>query len=275
MPTNKFDKKIFNTVYDFLPYISTLFDDEECAGIGDKEKFIHTKMGRDFKLPYVEGDSITPVMVDCIKYKKTVVMDIPADVTNIGSKCYCFPLYEDGEAVGVLVVAVKLENKYRLNNIIKELTESMGQIFEGIKSVTSGVQELANMNNDLLEKTNHTTNKAKDTDEIVGLIKGISYQTNLLGLNASIEAARAGESGRGFAVVAQEIRKLSNTSKESINKIDGIIKEITEGITGIDSGLDKINVVSQSQSSALQQIIASLDEINETINSLNELAARI
>ena len=275
MLTERFDKKIFNTVYDILPYISQLFNDEECAGIGDKEKLLYTKMGRDFKLPFAEGAALTPAMLEAIKRQKPVAVDIPTNITSVGFKCYCFPLYEDGEVVGVLVVAVKLENKYRLNNIIKELTESMGQIFEGIKSVTSGVQELANMNNDLLEKTNHTTNKAKDTDEIVGLIKGISYQTNLLGLNASIEAARAGESGRGFAVVAQEIRKLSNTSKESINKIDGIIKEITEGITGIDSGLDKINVVSQSQSSALQQIIASLDEINETINSLNELAARI
>ena len=128
------------------------------------------------------------------------------------------------------------------------------------------------MNTKLLQQTNNTTNKAKDTDQIVGIIQGISSQTNLLGLNASIEAARAGEYGKGFSVVAKEIRNLSNTSKQSINKIDTIIKEISNDIVSIDNGLDNINGVSQNQSAALEEISASLDTLNETISKLNTLS---
>lgn len=151
----------------------------------------------------------------------------------------------------------------------------MYQISTGIKNVSNEVQNLATMNTNLLNQTNITTAKAKDSDEIINIIKGISSQTNLLGLNASIESARAGEYGKGFSVVAKEIRKLSTTSKESIDKIENIIKEIAGGITSIDSGLDTINGVSQNQSTALKEISASLDELNVTIKALNDLSTRI
>ncbi len=276
MSDKRFDKDILNTVYDLMPYISTLFNDEECMALTDTEKFIHLKMGKSFKMPYKVGEGLAKLVKTAIRDKTTKVFEIPKSIVSTGAVCYCFPLFDENrEVAGLLLVAVHLGNRYKLNEIIKELTESMTQISLGIKDVTSGVQELAVMNTDLLNKTNVTTNKAKDTDEIVRIIQDISSQTNLLGLNASIEAARAGEFGRGFSVVAEEIRKLSNTSKESINKIDNIIKEISGGINAIDSGLDKINDVSQNQSAALQQISASLDEINRTVKELNKLAELI
>ena len=140
--------------------------------------------------------------------------------------------------------------KDEVKNITKNLVESLSQISAGINEVAVGVQQLAEMNTQLLRETNEANKKAKNSDEIVGIIQDISKQTTLLGLNASIEAARAGDSGKGFAVVAQEIRKLSNTSKESINKIDTIIKYISNSISSIDDSLNSTNEISQNQSAA-------------------------
>ncbi|MBE6049742.1 MAG: chemotaxis protein [Clostridium sp.] len=258
-----------------MPYISVLFKDEECLALTNTEEFLYVKFGKEFTLPYKEGQRVNKSIMRAINEKRAIEIDIPRSIVKTGAKCYSFPLFDKGEPIGLFLVAIPLENRYKLENIIENLTESITQLTAGIKEVTIGVQDLAIMNNDLLTKTNDTTDKAKDTDEIVGIIQGISSQTNLLGLNASIEAARAGDTGRGFSVVAEEIRKLSKTSKESINKIDNIIKDISKGITEIDSGLDKINGVSQNQSAALEEISASLDELNGTVRELNILAARV
>lgn len=97
----------------------------------------------------------------------------------------------------------------------------------------------------------------------------------MLGLNAAIEAARAGEAGRGFNVVAQEIRKLSNSSSESIKKIESVIRDISTSITNINHKFDSANVISQSQSAALQHITASIMELNATSKILGELADKL
>ena len=275
MVENKFEKQVFNIVYDLIPFISTLFNDEGCVGIADKENYLYVKMGKNFILPYNAGDPLVPEVKKTIELNRILIQEVPTSVVPTGAKCYSFPLTENNEVVGLLAIAIPLGNRNKLKSIIEDLSKLIGNMTNGITESTKEIQNLAVMNGELLEKANKTTENAKDTDEIVGIIQSISSQTNLLGLNASIEAARAGDLGKGFSVVAEEIRKLSNTSKESINKIDSIIKEMSEGVVGIDTGLKKINEVSQSQKEALEEIEASLSGINETIKELSILAENI
>ena len=130
------------------------------------------------------------------------------------------PVRDDsGDICGCFVVAKSLEKRNELTSLIKTLTEALDQISTAINDLSSGVQNVVNMNGDILLKVREADAGSKDTDEILNFIQGIAAQTNMLGLNAAIEASRAGEAGRGFKVVAAEIRKLSTSTSESVKRV--------------------------------------------------------
>jgi methyl-accepting chemotaxis protein-1 (serine sensor receptor) len=120
--------------------------------------------------------------------------------------------------------------------------------------------------------------------EIVGVIDGIAFQTNILALNAAVEAARAGEQGRGFAVVASEVRSLALKSAQAAREIRSVIVESVERVkTGSklvdDAGWSVSEIVnqiervaalmSQMTSAALEQS-SGIGQINEAVNQMDQ-----
>jgi methyl-accepting chemotaxis protein len=104
------------------------------------------------------------------------------------------------------------------------------------------------------------TSSAKIND-IITVIDGIAFQTNILALNAAVEAARAGESGRGFAVVASEVRLLAQRSATAAKEIKTLI---SESVQSVDSGTKVVEGAGQTMTDVVanaQQINAFLDEI--------------
>ncbi|MEK9952990.1 MAG: methyl-accepting chemotaxis protein [Curvibacter sp.] len=125
---------------------------------------------------------------------------------------------------------------------------------------------------------------AQRMNEIIGVIDGLAFQTNILALNAAVEAARAGEAGRGFAVVAAEVRTLAQRSAESAKEIRQLIGtssqqvgtsvtqiraagssigEIVSGIRGVAESMAQISVSSAEQSTALNEITAAIRQLDE------------
>lgn len=99
------------------------------------------------------------------------------------------------------------------------------QVVRELKEQAENVEKASSVTVEVIERL---TTKVEEVQSFVGSILDISNQTNLLALNASIEAARAGEAGKGFAVVAEEIRHLSEQTKEASNNITNIITELNE-----------------------------------------------
>ena len=104
------------------------------------------------------------------------------------------------------------------------------------KNAEESKAKAENLSNEIQEKLEHALVSAKVVDKInvlADVILSITDQTDLLALNAAIEAARAGEAGKGFSVVAEEIRKLAEQSKEAVENIQNVTKEVTGAVASL------------------------------------------
>ncbi len=139
--------------------------------------------------------------------------------------------------------------------IKKELETSTAVSLENIQKFQEGVQNLGN--------------KSKRITKIIDTITEISSQTNLLALNASIEAARAGEMGSGFVVVAEEIRSLSEQTKEASEKIRLLVTEIQSQIGRTVNDIKSSVGLFEINSTVAEKVENIFDEINNYITILD------
>jgi len=114
-----------------------------------------------------------------------------------------------------------------------------------------------------MDQINHASQKIAD---IIGVIDGIAFQTNILALNAAVEAARAGEQGRGFAVVASEVRSLAGRSAEAAREIKRLIQASVEQV---DSGTRQV----RDAGATMEEIVRSVRRVGDIVRDISTGAA--
>ncbi len=182
----------------------------------------------------------------------------------------------------------------KLKNVISSNVD-MGDSASEVRTVS---EQGTNFMNELITKTNVTeemtrnmvekVDKLKDSTssirKILDLLNGITKQTNILSLNATIEAARAGAAGKGFMVVADEIRKLADQSKESIDVVGEIVETIQAEIDETVGVLSEAYPIFKEQIFAVKEtdqifkqvqthmggFVSKLDEVTDSIQQLEQ-----
>lgn len=126
-------------------------------------------------------------------------------------------------------IAVSARTQSNITNANQELITAKGALDSLVNEVEGFIQTENETSNRLMA----LRNDADQVKSVLGVIKDIADQTNLLALNAAIEAARAGEHGRGFAVVADEVRKLAERTQKSLNEIEVSVNTIVQSINDV------------------------------------------
>jgi len=212
-----------------------------------------------------------------VKIEKTTRTDEIGSLTNSLSELF--------DLLNVQTMVRNLSDSVQsLNELANNLASSSEEINASTEEITSTIQEITdgavkqnNLITGVLQNGNSLQGQFKNNSvslkQTSKLIEGINGKINLLALNASIEAARAGEYGRGFAIVAENIRRLADESKDSLEQSNTIInsleRNLDTNISTIITQIRAISEVSEETTAGTEEMSASVEEFSASIQELS------
>jgi len=154
----------------------------------------------------------------------------------------------------------------QFNGTVKQSADSARQANQLAASAAEVAQRGGSVVSQVVSTMDEINASSKKIADIIGVIDGIAFQTNILALNAAVEAARAGEQGRGFAVVASEVRSLAQRSAEAAKEIKGLIGASVERV---EAGSKLVADAGQT----MGEIVGSVQRVSDIIGEITAAAA--
>mgnify|MGYP000269909309 CR=1 FL=1 len=173
----------------------------------------------------------------------------------------------------------------QLTETVRHNADAARQANQLVAQASSVAQHGGKVVGDVVATMEQINTASRKISDIIGVIDGIAFQTNILALNAAVEAARAGEQGRGFAVVASEVRSLASRSAEAAKEIKGLIsasvQEVANGsrlvndagttMTDIVTSVQRVTDIMAEISASTSEQSTSIAEVGQAVSQLDQM----
>ena len=255
-----------------LPYIHEAFKEEAMMVVVDKEtETVQAYLpGKELNVGYRPGQKMNADdqnIVLALRGEKPNVI-VSKEVYGIDFNAFAFPIKEGAKVIGAIGFGVPVENKLRIEKYMGSMNDIINHLHDKVHIIASHSEELAATTHEINTQAAQVQEDAERSNSITDLIKSISRQTNLLGLNASIEAARAGQHGAGFNIVAQEVRKLSTETSNATENIEQALKNINVNIESLRDSLTQVNEATSEQAELVQDFSDIIEQLNNLSNEM-------
>jgi methyl-accepting chemotaxis protein len=231
---------------------------------GDLRRMPHQPWGRDEPAIVIlnlrEAYSALHLLIEQVRQSANALQEASTDITAASSD-----LSARTEAA-----AANLEQQSASMSLIGQKVGDTAQRAEMASSFATENAHVAESGGKVFDEVTVTMHEihasSSRINDIIGVIDGIAFQTNILALNAAVEAARAGESGRGFAVVATEVRSLAGRSAKAAHEIKTLI---AASVDKVDSGTRVVEQAGQT----MKEVVTNARQINQFLREISQASS--
>lgn len=261
-----------------MPHLNEIYANDVGVSVTDRDKYLLYKAGNTLDLKVENGAPLKPgsAVYRAMEEGHRVVVKADKSLFGLPYIAIATPIRdENGMVIGAACIQESVEEQEMLQEVANSLTSSMSTLAGTSEEISAQAQEIAAVTRELSQTAKESQGRVRESDQVLGFIRTIAGQTNLLGLNAAIEAARVGEQGRGFGVVAEEIRKLAASSGESVKKIENIIRDIKGDSNSTYEQLQHIDEAISQIADAITQLVSTVQQAGTVAGRLNRMAENL
>jgi methyl-accepting chemotaxis protein len=248
---------------------------------GDLTQRVQGRFEGVFAAMQADANASTQRLADIVAGIQNAAEQITTAAREISTGNQDLSRRTEGQAANLEETAASMEE---LTSTVKQNADSARTANQLASSAAEVASQGGQIIRDVVTTMDGISGSSRKVGEIISVIDGIAFQTNILALNAAVEAARAGEQGRGFAVVASEVRSLAQRSAAAAKEIKDLITDSIErvdqgaGLVGragstmeeIVTSVRRVNDIMSEISAASAEQSAGIEQVNQTITHLDE-----